>query len=56
LSWAVAEGEVEAGQIEGPSYLSAVQLSCGHEILQILVVYPDLYWMSSAFQEMSSLL
>jgi len=53
LFWTVEEGEVKVDQIKGPLYLPVVQLPHGHQILQVLVVCPDLYWMSGAFQEVS---
>ena len=52
----VIEGKVKVDQIEKPLCLPIVQLSYGYKILQVLVVHPDLYQMSSTFQEMSSLL
>src|ERR1700675_2140584 len=54
-SWLVVEGEVEARQIEGPSGLAAVELLGGPEVLQVLVVCPDLKRLARAFQVVSPL-
>ncbi len=52
----VMEGVVEAGKVEGPSGLPSVEVLSGPEILQILVVRPDLNLMVSTFKEVMPLL
>src|SRR6202795_3266457 len=54
-SWLVVEGEVEAGQVEGPSGLAAVELLGGLEVLEVLMVRPDLKRLARAFQVVSPL-
>src|SRR6202795_2833443 len=54
-SWLVVEGEVEAGQVEGPSGLAAVQFLGGPEVLEVLMVRPDLQRLARAFQVVSPL-
>ena len=41
-AWAVMQGEVEPGQIEGPLGLPSVELLGGLEILEVFVIHPDL--------------
>src|SRR6202795_1195253 len=55
LSWLVVEGEVEAGQVEGPSGLAAVELLGSLEVFEILMVRPDLKRLARAFQVVSPL-
>src|ERR1700675_396483 len=54
-SWLVVEGEVEAGQVERPSGLAAVELLGGLEVLEVLMVRPDLKRLAHAFQVVSPL-
>src|ERR1700675_3447477 len=54
-SWLVVEGEVEARQIEGPSGLAAVEFLGGPEVLEVLMVCPDLKRLARAFQVVSPL-
>src|ERR1700675_2580254 len=54
-SWLVVEGEVEAGQVERPSGLAAVEFLGGPEVLEVLMVRPDLKWLARAFQVVSPL-
>jgi len=48
--------EVEAGEVEGPSGLPPVQLLGRHEVLQVLVVCPDLALMFCALDKVPPLL
>jgi len=50
------ECEVEAGEVERPSGLPPVQLLGRHEVLQVLVVRPDLALMFRAFDKVLPLL
>jgi len=52
----VVEGEVEPGEIQGPSYLMAVKFLGNAEILEVLVISPDLYGVSRTFQVVAPLL
>src|SRR6202795_1333842 len=54
-SWLVVEGEVKAGQVEGPSGLAAVELLGSPEVLEVLMVRPDLKGLARAFQVVSPL-
>src|ERR1700675_3297506 len=54
-SWVVMECEVEAGQVEGPSGLAAVEFLGGPEVLKVLMVRPDLKGLAHAFQVVSPL-
>src|SRR6202795_4090808 len=54
-SWLVVEGEVEAGQVERPSGLVAVEFLGGLEVLQVLMVRPDLERLAGPFQVVSPL-
>jgi hypothetical protein len=47
----VEQGEVKPGQVQGPPGLSPVQLLGLLEVLQVLVVRPDLDWVLRAFEE-----
>jgi len=55
MSGTVVEQEVEPSQMQGPMDLTMVKFLDCHEILEVLVVSPDLYWMGCSFQKMSSL-
>jgi len=48
--------EVEAGEVERPSGLPPVQLLGCHEVLQVLVVRPNLALMFCAFDKVLPLL
>ena len=48
--------EVEAGEVEGPTGLSLVELFGHHEILQAFVISPYLEQVFCTFNEMSPLL
>jgi len=50
------ECEVEAGEIERPSGLPPVQLLGRHEVLQVLVIRPDLTLVFHALDEVPPLL
>jgi hypothetical protein len=50
------QGEVEPGQVQGPSGLPPVQLLLLLEVLQVLVVCPDLDRVLRAFEEVLPLL
>ena len=50
------ECEVEAGEVERPSGLPLVQLLGRHEVLQVLMVRPDLALMFHALDEVLPLL
>jgi len=50
------EYKVEVGEVEGPSGLPPVQLLGRHEVLQVLVIRPDLALMFRALNEMPPLL
>jgi len=52
----VVEREVEAGEVERPSGLPLVQLLGHHEVLQVLVICPDLALVFCAFDEVPPLL
>ena len=51
----VVKQEVEHSQIQGPMDLMTVNFLGCHEILKVLVVGPDLYWMGYSFQEVPPL-
>jgi hypothetical protein len=46
----VEQGEVEPGQVQGPSGLLPVQLGRLLEVLQVLMVHPDLDRSASHFE------
>jgi len=48
-SRAVVKQEVEPSQMQGPVGLTTVKFLGHHEILEVLVVGPDLYWMGRSF-------
>jgi len=52
----VVECEVEAGEVERPSGLPPIQLLSCHEVLQVLVVHPDLALMFRALDKVLPLL
>src|SRR6202795_3609464 len=54
-SWLVVEGEVEVGQVERLSGLAAVEFLGGPEVLEVLMVRPDLKRLARAFQVVSPL-
>jgi len=43
--------EVKPSQMQGPTSLTTVKFLGRHEILEVLVVSPDLYQMGRSFQE-----
>jgi len=55
MSRTVVKQEVEPSQMQRPMGLTTVKFLGCHEILEVLVVSPDLYWMGCSFQEVSSL-
>jgi len=50
------EREVKAGEVERPSGLPLIQLLGRHEVLQVLVICPDLALVFSTFNEVLPLL
>ena len=42
-------------KIQRPMGLIMVELFGYHEVLKVLVVYPDFYWMDYSFKKVSSL-
>src|SRR5215471_6857552 len=52
----MTEGEVEASQIEGPPGLAMVQFLGRSEVLQVLMVGPNLHRMLGSLQKVSPLL
>src|SRR6266403_2728983 len=55
-SRSVVHGKIEPGKVEGPPSLTAVELLCRHEVLQVLVVRPDFKLVMRAFQEIAPVL
>jgi len=51
MSRAVMKQEVEPSQMQGPASLATVKFLGHHEILEVLVVGPDLYRMGCSFEE-----
>ena len=47
--------EVKASQVQRLMGLATVEFLSYHEVLQVLVVYPDFYWILSFFQKVSPL-
>jgi len=47
--------EVEFSQMQGPTSLMIVKFFGCHEILEVLVVSPDLHWMGYSFQKVPPL-
>jgi len=43
--------EVKASQVQRPTGLAMVEFLSRHEVLQVLVVHPDFYRVSSSFQK-----
>jgi len=43
--------EVKASQVQRPTGLATVEFLSHHKVLQVLVVCPDFYWVSSFFQK-----
>jgi hypothetical protein len=56
MFWLVVEGEVEPEEIQGPSRLMVVKLLGDAEILEVLVISPNLYGVSHTFQVVVPLL
>src|SRR5437016_5790321 len=52
----VVEQEVEAGEVERPSCLPAVELLGGHEVLEVFAVCPNLNFMVRSLEEVPPLL
>jgi len=48
--------EVESSQMQEPTSLMMVKFLGCHEILEVLVVSPDFYWMGCFFQKVLPLL
>ena len=44
--------EVKASQVQRPTGLATIEFLSRHEVLQVLVVCPDLHWVSGSLQEM----
>jgi len=51
MSGMVVKQEVEPSQMQRPTGLTTVKFLGRHEILEVLVVSPDLYRMGHSFQE-----
>jgi len=49
ISGTVVKQEVEPSQMQGPMGLTTVKFLGYHEILEVLVVSPDLYWIGRSF-------
>jgi len=47
----VVEQKVKPSQMQRPTGLTTVKFLGHHEILKVLVVGPDLYWIGCSFQE-----
>ena len=43
--------EVKASQVQRPTGLVTIEFLSHHEVLQVLVVYPDFYQVLSSFQK-----
>jgi len=43
--------EVEVSQVQRPPGLATVEFLSHHEVLQVLVVHPDFYWVPGSFQK-----
>ena len=54
-SWAINQLEVEASQVQRPTGLATVKFLSRHEVLQVLVVHPDFYWVPGSFQKVPPL-
>ena len=55
MSGIVVKQEVEPSQMQGSMGLMTVKFLGRHEILEVLVVGPDLYWIGYFFQEVPPL-
>ena len=53
---AMVKQKVKPSQIQGPTSLTTVKFFSYYEILEVLVVSPDLYWMGRSFQGSASTL
>jgi len=51
MSRTVVKQEVEPSQMQGPTGLTIVKFLSCYKVFEVLVVSPDLYWMSRPFQE-----
>jgi len=51
MSGMVVKPEVEPSQMQRPTGLTTVKFLGCHEILEVLVISPDLYQMGHSFQE-----
>jgi len=49
MSGTVVKQEVEPSQMQGPTGLTMVKFLGHHEILEVLVIGSDLYWMGRSF-------
>jgi len=47
--------EVKVSQVQRPTGLAMVKFLNCHEVLQVLVVRPDFYWVPSSFQKVPPL-
>ena len=47
--------EVKASQVQKPLGLVMVEFLSRHEVLQVLVIRPDFYWVASSFQKVPPL-
>ena len=47
--------EVKASQVQRPTGLTTVEFLGRHKVLQVLVIHPDFYQVSSSFQKVPSL-
>ena len=43
--------EVKVSQVQRPTGLATIEFLSHHEVLQVLVVHPDFYWVPSSFQK-----
>jgi hypothetical protein len=46
----VLQREIDAGEVERPSRLSAVEFLCNSKVFEVLVMGEDLNWMASPFE------
>ena len=47
--------EVKVSQVQRPMGLATIEFLSRHEVLQVLVVRPDFYWVLSSFQKVPPL-
>jgi len=47
--------EVKVSQVQRPTGLATIEFLSRHEVLQVLVVHPDFYWVLSSFQKVPPL-